>query len=280
VPLAHSVHEELHHAVVEVLAAQVRVAVRRDHLKDPVVDRQQRHVERTTAEVEHEDIHLLLLLLVVQTVRDGRGRRLVDDAHHVQASDRSSVLRRLALSVVEVRRHSHHGVLHRLAEERLRDLLHLLQHHRADLLRRVRLLLALVRHLHARVAVLVAHDVERQQLLVRLHRGVAELTPDQALHRVHRVDGVVRDLVLRAVTHQALRLRERHHRRRDAVTHLVRDDLHRAALPDADHGVRRAEVDAHARRFDAASTAHRRHVARLRGGENACGQYRHDCSML
>eukprot|EP00754_Rhynchopus_humris_P032203 Rhum_TRINITY_DN15385_c6_g2::Rhum_TRINITY_DN15385_c6_g2_i4::g.154871::m.154871 len=111
-------HEVVHHAVVEVLTTQVSVSGRRLHLEDSAVDRQQRHIERTATQVEDQDV-LLRLLRLVQAVRDGRSRRLVDDTQDLHAGDRTRVLRRLTLRVVEVRRHRHHGLLDLLAQERL-----------------------------------------------------------------------------------------------------------------------------------------------------------------
>ena len=244
--------EVLHHPVIEVLAAQVRVARRRLHLEDPVLDRQQRHIERAAAQVEDQNV--LLAALLVQTIRDGGRRRLVDDTHHVQSRDHASVLRRLTLTVVEVRGHRDHRVLHLLAQVRLRDLLHLRQHHRRNLLGRERLPLALVRHLDQRLALRTRLQRERPVLHVALHRRVVELAPDQTLRVEHRVRRVHRHLVLRSVTDQTLRVRKRHVGRRRALTLVVRDDLHLVVLPHAHARVGRAQINTN--RFACICLAH------------------------
>ena len=185
----------IHHAVVKVLAAQVRVARSRLHLEDSLLDGQQAHVESAAAQVEDE--HVLLSHgrgLLVQAIGDCGCGGLVDDAHHVQPSDHARVLGRLALAVVEVGGHGDHGVLDGLAQERLCNLLHLDQHHAADLLGGELLALALeVHHDHGLLGGAALH-LERPQLDVRLHGRVAELAPDQALGVEHRVDGVHRNL--------------------------------------------------------------------------------------
>ena len=88
-------------ALVEVVAAEVRVAVGRLHLDDALADLEDRDVERAAAEVVDGD---RLVLLLVEAVGQRRRRRLVDDAHHLEAGDLAGVLGRLALRVVEVRR--------------------------------------------------------------------------------------------------------------------------------------------------------------------------------
>ena len=67
------------HAVVEVFAAQVRVAGRRFHFKDAVLDAEDGDIEGAAAQVEDEDVALAADLLV-ESVGDGRCRRFVDDA--------------------------------------------------------------------------------------------------------------------------------------------------------------------------------------------------------
>ena len=91
--------------------------------------------------------------------------------HDVHLGDGASVLGGLTLSVVEVRRNGDHGVLDIFAEVSLSGLLHLQQHHGADLLRGERLPLALDLNLDVRLGVFV-DDLEREQALVLLDGGV------------------------------------------------------------------------------------------------------------
>ncbi|KAF9823492.1 hypothetical protein SFRURICE_011345 [Spodoptera frugiperda] len=64
------VREMVHQSVVEVLASEMRVARRRPHFEQRAfVDGQDRHVERSAAEVEDEDVPLALEVLV-EAVRE------------------------------------------------------------------------------------------------------------------------------------------------------------------------------------------------------------------
>ena len=71
-------------ALVEVVAAQVGVAVGRFHLEHALADFEDRDVEGAAAEVEDRD---LLVLLLVQAVGQRRRGGLVDDAPDLEAGD-------------------------------------------------------------------------------------------------------------------------------------------------------------------------------------------------
>ena len=94
--------------LVEVVAAEVVVAVRRLDVIHALAELEHGDVERPAAEIEDED--RVLGTLLVEAVRESRGRRLVDDAEDVEAGDLARVLCRLALRVVEVGGNRDHGV--------------------------------------------------------------------------------------------------------------------------------------------------------------------------
>ena len=121
-------------ALVEVVAAEVRVAVGRLDLEDALAQLQDRDVEGAAAQVVDGD---LLVVLLVQAVGQGRRGRLVDDPLDLEAGDPPGVLGRLALGVVEVGRDGDDRLGDLLAQVRLGVRLELLEDHRADLGRRV-----------------------------------------------------------------------------------------------------------------------------------------------
>ena len=121
-------------ALVKIVAAQMVVARRGQHLDHAGRDIENGHVERAAAEIIDHD---LLRLLLIDAVGKGGCRRLVDDALDVQPRDLARVLRRLPLRVGEIGRDSDDGIGDGFAEEGFRVRLELLQDHRGNFLRRV-----------------------------------------------------------------------------------------------------------------------------------------------
>ena len=76
--------DPLDDALIEVVAAQMRVAVGRLDLDDALADFEDRDVEGAAAEVVDGD---RLVLLLVEPVGQRRRGRLVDDAHHLEAGN-------------------------------------------------------------------------------------------------------------------------------------------------------------------------------------------------
>jgi hypothetical protein len=118
------VYEVVNKTVVEVLTTQVSVTGSRLDLEDTLLDGEERDIEGTTTKIKDEDVALTLDLLV-ETVGNGGGSRLVDDTQNVQARDETGVLGSLTLGVVEVGGDSDDGVVDGAAKVGLGSLSHL-----------------------------------------------------------------------------------------------------------------------------------------------------------
>jgi len=233
------VDEPVDHTLVEVVAAEVCVAVRGFHLEDTFAELEDRNVERATTEVVHGDD---LVLLLVQAVREGCRGGLVDDPENLETRDLTRVLCRLALLVVEVSRNGDDRLRDLLAEVRLSIGLELLKDHCRDLGRR-ELLAVPENDLDA--AVRRRLNLVRDHLHGPLDFGVGEAPAHEALDRVDRVFGVRDRLPLRDLADEALSgLRERHDRRRDPSALRVGDDRRLATFHVGHRRVRRSEIDA------------------------------------
>src|SRR5436305_5582139 len=87
------------HPLVEIVAAEHRVAARRHHFEYAARELQYRKIERAAAQVvDREDS----LGSVVQAIGDRRRGGLVQQAKDIEARDPAGILRRLALRIVEI----------------------------------------------------------------------------------------------------------------------------------------------------------------------------------
>ena len=221
--------------LVDVVAAQVGVAVGRLDLDHPLADLEDRDVEGAAAEVVDGD---RLVLLLVQAVGERRRGRLVDQPLDGQAGDAAGVLGGLPLGVVEVGRHGDHRAVHLLAEVVLGRLLQLAEDHRRDLGGRV--LLPLDDDAH--VAVVGPLDLIGHHL--HLFRHLVVLAPHEALDREDGVLGVGDRLPLGNLPDETLTaLGKGHDRGGGAVALGVGDHLRLAAFHDGDDAVGRPQVD-------------------------------------
>ena len=199
-------------ALVEVVAAQVRVAIRGLDLEHALAQLQDRDVEGAATQVVDRD---LLVVLLVQAVGQGRGRGLVDDPLDLEARDPPGVLGRLALGVVEVGGDRDDRLGDLLAQVRLGVGLQLLEDHCADLGRRV---VAVAGNDADPVGLGVLLDVVRDETLGALHLGVVPAAAHEALDRVDGVGRVGDRLALGQLADHALAgLGESDDRRNGAV---------------------------------------------------------------
>merc|ERR1719151_351282 len=99
------------HAVVEVLAAKMRIACSGFDFEHTILDCQDGHIEGTAPHIEYQDVELILAfgtgllatsILLIQSVGNSRCSGLVHNSHHVQARDLSCIFCGLTLGVVEI----------------------------------------------------------------------------------------------------------------------------------------------------------------------------------
>ena len=121
-----------HDFVIEVIAAEVRVAVGSLYFEDAVAEFEDGHIESTAAEVEYED---LAVAAFIEAISQGCCRRFVDDTENVEAGDLTSIFGSLALAVVEVCRNGDDGLGDFFAEVAFSVFLQFLKDHSGNFLR-------------------------------------------------------------------------------------------------------------------------------------------------
>ena len=219
----------------------MRIAVGREHLEHAVLDAQNRDVERAAAEIvdgNHPRVPL------VESVRERRRRRFVDDPKDLETGNASGIARGRALRVVEVRRHRNHRAVDFVVgftlrgKKRFRATLQLAEDQRRNLGRR-ELALAETDPQHAAG---IADDSERKMALFVAH--VVPPLPHEPLDRIGRALRIDQQPPLRvdADRHHAV-FAHRHNRRDERITGLVTEHDRHAVADIGNEGVRGAEIN-------------------------------------
>ena len=110
--------------IVDVVAAQVRIAVRGKHLIDVAFARgnqlEDGNIKGAAAQIVNGH---LASLLFVQPVSQGRGRWFVYQAQHFQTGELAGILGGLALRIVEISGHRDDSAIYSVAEIGFRPIL-------------------------------------------------------------------------------------------------------------------------------------------------------------
>ena len=226
--------QPVHHHAVEVIAAEMGVAVGGKHLEHPLLDPENGDVEGAAAEVVHRDGALGQPLEPVG--ERGRGG-LIDDAQHVEARDAARVLGGLALIVVEVGGHRDHRLLDLLPEGDLRALLERPEDLGRDL---------------GRCHLALSHpDADHLGGGDHLERQMGQLAADvlvspshQPLDRIDGAGGIPDELAPRGIAHQHALGRVRHDGGQERATIRIRDDPRHAAVNVGHQAIGGSEVNA------------------------------------
>lgn len=182
---------------IEILTTKVSVTVGGLDLEDTVLDLEDGDIKGTTTKIVDSDNAISLLL---KTIGQGSGSRLVDDTENVKTGDLTGVLGALALSIVEVSGDGDNGVLDGLRQVGLGSLLHLVEDEATNLRGRV----LLVTGRDPGIAVGVLDNLIGDLLDVSLDLSVLELATDQSLGGKESVLRVDNSLSLGSNTDQTL----------------------------------------------------------------------------
>ncbi|MNV40699.1 NAD-specific glutamate dehydrogenase [compost metagenome] len=174
---------------------------------------------------------------MIQAIGNGRGGRLIQQAQHVQASQASSIARRLALCVVKVSGHGNHRA-HQIVAQYVFGAL---AQHRQNL----------SRHLNrAQVALhrANAHHAGRVHKLVRRPRGARlfQRAAHESLHGHHSVQGIFSLLRQRlAAGGDFAASKITHRRRQQGMALRIWQHFSHAAAHSRNEGIGSAQINAH-----------------------------------
>ena len=132
------INQPIDQALVDVVAAEMRVSIRGFHFDEAIADAQNRDIKCSAAEVV--DGNCFVFFLVQAVGKCGCGG-FIDDAFHIQPGNLSGVFGGLALRVIEIGRDRDDGFGNFLTQVVFRRLLQFLENHGRDLLRAVLLAL-------------------------------------------------------------------------------------------------------------------------------------------
>ena len=225
------------HAIVDVIAAEMRVAGSRLHFDHAFAHFQDGNIERAAAKIVDRDG---LVLLFVQAVSQRRGGRLVDDAKHFHARHFARLLGRLPLAVVEIRRDRDDRLGHLLAEKILGGGLQLLQNHCGKFRRGI----SLAENFDARIIVRPLCNFVGHAL--GLVRHFIKSVAHEPLDRIDRIFRIGHRLALGHLADQPLaRLGDGHDRRGGSPAFLVRDHHRLPALHHGNNRIGRPQVNSY-----------------------------------
>ena len=124
----------VHHAGIEIIAAQMAVAAGSFDFKYAVCQIKDGHIEGAAAQVVNQEAMFLAVFNLIKAVSQGRCGRFVDDTQNLEACNGASILGSLALAVGEVCRAGNNSFCDFFAQISFCIHLQLLQNHSGNFL--------------------------------------------------------------------------------------------------------------------------------------------------
>jgi hypothetical protein len=231
----------LSNSLIEIFSSEMSISSSSDDFENTVIDGEEGYIESTTTEIE--DNNVLLTRLLVHTVSNSSGSRLVDNTEDFHSRDSSGILGSLSLGIVEVSGDSDDGVFNFLTEVSLSDFLHLDKDHGRDLFGREGLH-ANSGHLDVNVRLsTLGNNLVGEPLEISLDFLIVKLTSNKSLNDIDGSLDVVRGLVLGSFSNKTLLISEGDVRGSDSVSELILDDLNSSVLENTNARVSSSEID-------------------------------------
>ena len=235
--LGHNMRDD---RMVEIVAAQHRIAAGGEHLEHPFFKPEDGNIESSAAEIVDR---VKPLGALVETIGERGGGGLVNQPENLETGDPRRVLGRGPRRVVEIRRHGDHRLGYRAAERVLGALARGLENIRRNLDRTDRATGDQEPN-HASAIVAGGRELERRATCDRLEIGGA--APHQSLDRGDHAIGIVGEAGHRTVAdrdHLAV-VAIGDHGGQQFVPVGVANNLGTAVAGDRDDGIGGAEIDA------------------------------------
>ena len=235
---------ELDKLVVDVLAAEMGVAMGGLDRDNAIIDREKGDIEGATAEVEDQNKPLILSLMF-EAVRECGGGRLVDDAEDVKTCDFAGFLGGPTLSIVEVSGDGYDSRRDWLVKVVFDLLLQLDEYVGANLLGGKQLLLALIVDLDHRPVVFASLYREGPELTVLFDIIVIDSAADETFRVINGVFGVACGPRLGFIADENFIIGEGNKGGRCGVAFFVRYDFHLVILEECHARERGTKIDAY-----------------------------------
>jgi hypothetical protein len=218
------------------------VSIGGKHLKDTIVNGQERHIKGTSTKIKDEDIGFPSRL--VHAIGNGRSSRFINDTFHLHSRDGTRILGSLTLCVIKVGWDSDDGIFNVLSEKCFCRGLHFGQDHCGNFFGSKPLLLATLFDFHHGL-VFIRDNVIRHKLFIGLNGLVGIVTPNESFDVKDGIDGVNGGLILGGITDETIAIFHKGHvGRSDTVTLIIGNDFDPSILEDSYTRVGSAEINA------------------------------------
>ena len=177
------------------------------NFKNTVINRQQRYIESTTAQIEDQHVSLALSFFI-KSVSNSGSSWFVDNSQNVQSRNGSSIFGRLSLSIIEIRGNCDNCVVNWFRNEIFRNLFHFRKNHGRDFFRVEGLFLSLEFHNELWFVVWSGNYFERPKNHIFLDNCVFELSTDESFSIEDGIGRVSSGLVFSGVSDQSFILSE------------------------------------------------------------------------